>query len=119
MNIVGGTMSSIYGTMSIVDGTMNIDGSSIYGTMRINGGTMCNGCKVVQPCTFTDSTTFTDSMHIYGFKVPFAFLMIPPPCDHLIILVLYVDNHFITSNDHNLLIHVKSSLKKKVRRNLK
>ena len=78
MNIVGGTMS-------IVDGTMNINGSSIYGTMRINGGTTRNGCKVVQPCTFTYSTTFTDSMHIYGFKVPYAFLMIPPRCDHLII----------------------------------
>ena len=79
MNIVGGTMSSIYGTMSIVDGSMSIDGSSIYGTIRINGGTMRNGCKVVQPFTFTDS------MHIYGFKVPYAFLMIPPPCDHVCI----------------------------------
>ena len=46
MNIVGGTMSSIYGTMSIVGGTM----SSIYGTMSINSGTMSNGCMVVEPC---------------------------------------------------------------------
>ena len=87
MNIVGGTMSSIYGTTTIVDGTMSIDVSSIYGTMRINGGTMRNSCKVVQPCTFKDSTTFSDSMHIYGFKVPYAFLMIPPPCDHVHVLL--------------------------------
>ena len=85
MNIVGGTMSSIYGTMSIIYGTLSIDGSSIYGTMRINGETMRTSCKVVQPCTYKYSTTFTDYMHIYGFKVPYAFLMIPPPCDHVYI----------------------------------
>ena len=39
--------------------------------------------------------------------------------NHLTILVFNVDNLFLTSSDHNLLIHVKSILKKKLRRNLK
>ena len=46
MNIVGGTMISIYGTMSSSYGTMSIIGgtiSSTYGTMSILDGTMSNG----------------------------------------------------------------------------
>ena len=57
MNIVYGTMSSIYRTMRIAGESMSSDGrtmSSTYETRSISGVTMSSGRKVVEPCTFME-----------------------------------------------------------------
>ena len=44
MDIIGGTMSSIYGTTTLVDGTMSVGGENmhIYGIMSIISETLSN-----------------------------------------------------------------------------